>query len=177
MTFKEPLHMIVDWIKNESYFRWANKMRGDLSRKNQNLYYTYRRDNGYITEQCRVLKDHLRQLVKTGYLKEFVVDSRNRGTRQGAQQRGNPFPPPLGVIKVIHAALRGTAVTRGRGVLTIVPVEDCSGKQPSKKKMKLAREPITFNDDDLKGTIQPHDDALVVTTRINDFIVKRVMVD
>ena len=32
---------------------------------------------GHTTEQCRVLKDHLGQLVKAGYLKEFVVDSGN----------------------------------------------------------------------------------------------------
>ena len=43
--------------------------------------------------------------------------------------------------------------------------------------MKIGREPIAFYDDDLEGTIQPHDDALVVTARINSFIVKRVMVD
>ena len=61
-------------------------------------------------------------------------------------------------------------------MLAVVPVEDCSGKQPSKKKMKFTREPIAFNDDDLKGKIQPHDDALVVTARINGFIMKKVMV-
>ena len=43
--------------------------------------------------------------------------------------------------------------------------------------MKVAREPITFNDDDLTGTIQLHDDALVVMAQINGFIVKRIMVD
>ena len=64
-----------------------------------------------------------------------------------------------------------------RGVLTIAPVGNCSGEQPPKKKMKISREPITFNDDHLEGTIQPHDDALVVTARINGFIVKKVMVD
>ena len=43
--------------------------------------------------------------------------------------------------------------------------------------MKFARKPITFDDDDLEGTIQPHDDALVVTAQISGFLVKRVMVD
>ncbi|XP_050242493.1 uncharacterized protein LOC126691500 [Quercus robur] len=43
--------------------------------------------------------------------------------------------------------------------------------------MKFAREPVSFDDDDLEGTIQPHDDALVVTARINGFLVKRVMID
>ena len=28
---------------------------------------------GHTTEQCRVFKDHLEQLVKSGHLKEFVV--------------------------------------------------------------------------------------------------------
>ncbi|XP_030931185.1 uncharacterized protein LOC115957091 [Quercus lobata] len=51
------------------------------------------------------------------------------------------------------------------------------GEQPSKKKLKYTREPIAFNNDDLEGTIQPHDDVLVVTTRINGFIVKRVLID
>ena len=56
MTFKEPVHKIVDWIKNEPYFRWPNKIP---SRRNQNLYGTYYRDKGHTIEQCRVLKDHL----------------------------------------------------------------------------------------------------------------------
>ena len=38
-------------------------------------------------------------------------------------------------------------------MLTVVPIEDCSGKQPSEKRMKFAREPITFNDDDLEVKI------------------------
>ena len=72
-----------------------------------------------------MLKDHLGQLVKAGYLKEFVVDSGNRSIEQGAQQRGNPLPPPLGVIEVIHAAPRGMIVTRN-GVLTIEPIGNYS---------------------------------------------------
>ena len=136
MAFKEPVHKIVDRIKNESFFRWPNKMGGDPSRRNQNLYCTYHKDKGHTTEQCQVLKDHLGQLVKAGYLKEFVVDSGIRGAGQGAQQKGNSLPPPLGVIEVIHVAPRGTTITR-RGVLTVAPVGYCSGNQPSEKKMKI----------------------------------------
>ena len=84
MAFKEPMHKIVDQIKNEPFFRWSNKMGRDLSRRNQNLYCTYHRDKRHTTKQCQVLKDHLGQLVKARYLKEFVVDSENRDTEQGA---------------------------------------------------------------------------------------------
>ena len=123
-----------------------------------------------------MLKNHLGQLVKAGYLKEFVVDSRNWGIEQGAQQRGNLLPPPLGVIEVIHAALRGTTIIK-RGVLIVAPVWNCPSNRLPKKKIRISREPIAFNDDDLEGTIQPHDDALVVIAQIGDFLVKRVMVD
>ena len=52
-------------------------MGKDPSRGNQNLYCTYHWDKGHTTEQCRVLKDHLGQLVKARHLKEFVVEPRN----------------------------------------------------------------------------------------------------
>ena len=84
VAFKEPVYKILDRIKNESFFRWPNKMGGDPSRRNQNLYCTCHRDKWHTTEQCRVLKDHLGQLVKAGYLKEFVVDFGNRDAGQGA---------------------------------------------------------------------------------------------
>ena len=101
--------------------RWG----GDPSRRNQNLYSTYHKDKGYTIEQCRVLKNHLGQLVKAGYLKEFVADTGNRDAGQVAQQRGNPLLPPLGVIEVIHAAPRSTEVAERRGVLTVALVGNC----------------------------------------------------
>ena len=44
----------------------------------------------------------------------------------------------------------------------------------SKKESSLI---LGFSDEDKRGTIQPHDDALVVTLRIGGFDVKRVLVD
>ena len=109
-----------------------------------------------------MLKDHLGQLVKARHLKEFVLDSGDRVSGQDTQQRGNPLPPPVGVIKVIHAAPEGFIVGRRKGVLTVVLVESRLNDQSPEKKMRFAQEPIAFNDDNLEGAIQPHDDALVV---------------
>ena len=114
--------------------------------------------------------------MKVGYLKEFVVDFENQGAGHGAQQKGNPLPLSLGVIEVIHATPRGTTMTK-RGVLTVALTENCSRNPPLEKKMKIGRGPIAFSEEDLEGTIQSLDDALVVTTRISGFLVKRVMVD
>ena len=36
---------------------------------------------------------------------------------------------------------------------------------------------LSFSDADKQGTIQPHDDALVVTLRTGGYDVKKVMID
>ena len=125
VTFKELMHKILDQIKNKSYFRWPSKIEGDPLRRNQNLYCIYHWDKRHTTEQCRVLKDHLEQLVRSGHLKEFVLEPRGQEIRQNTRPQGNPLPPSLGVIEVIHAASRGTLVTQRKGVLIVVPAENC----------------------------------------------------
>ena len=47
----------------------------------------------------------------------------------------------------------------------------------SKRAKKEALPVLGFSDDNKVGTIQPHDDALVVTLRIMGYDVKRVLVD
>ena len=59
VAFKEPVHKIIKWIKNELYFWWPGKMGWDLSKRSQSLYCTYHQEKGHITKQCRVFKDHL----------------------------------------------------------------------------------------------------------------------
>ena len=49
---------------------------------------------------------------------------------------------------------------------------DHLGKKPRTVKGKIA-----FSDDNLEGTSQPHNNALVVTLRIGGFLVKRVIID
>ena len=164
VAFKELVHKIVDRVKNEPFFRWPNKIGGDPSRRNQNLYCTYHRDKRHTTEQCRVLKDNLGQLVKAGHLKEFMVEPRNRGPELGAQQRGNPIPLPLGIIKVIHA-MPGSTNMIGMRVSTMASTRAFSGDQPPTQRTKGRLEPIAFDDEDLEGTIQPHDDELVIAAQ------------
>ena len=56
-----------------------------------------------------------------------------------------------------------------------LPVED-SNLGPKRAKMDI--QPILrFSDEDNIGTIQPHDDVLVVTLKIRGYDVKRMLVD
>ena len=62
-VFQEPMHRVLERIKNKSFFKWSNKMVGSLTRRNPSLYCQYHQDQGHTTEECRNLWDHLEQLV------------------------------------------------------------------------------------------------------------------
>lgn len=51
-----------------------------------------------------------------------------------------------------------------------------SNSEPKRVRVEV-RLSLSFLDEDKIGTIQPHDDTLVVTLRIGGYGVKRVMVD
>ena len=40
-VFQEPVRQVMEKIKNEPFFKWPNKMAGDLTKRNQNLYCHY----------------------------------------------------------------------------------------------------------------------------------------
>ena len=41
MVFQEPIHQVLEKIKNESFFKWPNKMGGDPMKRNQSLHCQY----------------------------------------------------------------------------------------------------------------------------------------
>ena len=56
-----------------------------------------------------------------------------------------------------------------------LPIDD-SNPEPKRARVEI-RLALSFLDEDKVGTIQPHDDALVVTLRIEGYNVNRVLVD
>ena len=84
--------------------------------------------------------------------------------------------PPIGTINVIFAALERTS-SRPSRVMSVarLPTEDVNSG-PKRAKVEI-RSALSFSDEDKARTIQPHDDALVVTLRIGGYDVKKVMVD
>ena len=52
-VFQEPVHRVLEKIRNEPYFREPNKMAGDPIKRNQNVYCQYHQDHGHTTEDCK----------------------------------------------------------------------------------------------------------------------------
>ena len=82
----------------------------------------------------------------------------------------------MGMIYVILAALGRTGSFPSK-VMSVARLSTEDGGRESKRSKKGNSPVLRFSDEDKIGTIQPHDDALVVKLRIGGFDVKRVLVD
>ena len=101
---------------------------------------------------------------------------RSGGQTDTRPERENPSRPPLGTINVIFAAPDRTGSCLSR-VMSVARLFSEDGSHEPKR-ARLDRSLVMgFSDEDKIGTIQPHDDALVIILRIGDYNVKRVMVD
>ena len=82
----------------------------------------------------------------------------------------------MGTINVIFATPGRTGSCPSK-VLSVARLSSEKGVLESKRAKIQIQPTLGFSDEDKVETIQPHDDALVVTLRIGGFDVKRVLVD
>ena len=66
IIFREPVHQVLEKIKNEPFFNWPNKMAGDSMKRNQSLYCQYHQDHKHTTKDYRNLWNHLNQRSEKG---------------------------------------------------------------------------------------------------------------
>ena len=171
------MRQMLEKIKNESFFKWPNKMAGNPMRRNQSLYFHYHQDQGHTTEDCRNLWDHLDQLIREGKLKQLLHHSSGQGGQIDSEPRKDDCSrPPLGTINVIFAASRRTSSIPSRVMYVARLLAQDSNSEPKRARIEI--QPVLgFSNEDKIETIQPHDDALVVTLRIGGYDVKRVLVN
>ena len=96
--------------------------------------------------------------------------------KQTKSPKRHIFKTPMGTINVILAAPGRTGSFPSR-VMSVARLSTEDNNRESKKSKKGASPVLGFLDEDKIGTIQPHDDTLIVTLRIGGFNVKRVLVD
>ena len=110
-------------------------------------------------------------------MKQLLHHSSSLGGQADTRpKRENPSRLPLGTINVIFAAPGRTGSCPSR-VMSVARLSSEDGSHEPKR-ARLDRPLVMgFSDEDKIGTIQPHDDALVIILRIGGYDVKRVMVD
>ena len=117
------------------------------------------------------------QLVRERKLKQLLHHSSGLGGRQAnsGSQRDIPSRPPLGTINVF--TIPGKTGSCPSRIMSVARLSSRDTSQDSKKARVELPLVMGFSDEDKIGTIQPNDDALVITLRIGGYDVKRVMVD
>ncbi|XP_075649660.1 uncharacterized protein LOC142620124 [Castanea sativa] len=117
------------------------------------------------------------QLVRGGKLKQFIYHPVGQGGHAGSgSQRDTSSKPPLGTINVVLATPRKVSSHHSRVISVAQPLVGEYYPEPKRSKTE-GRPALSFSDDDEAGTLQPHDDALVVMLKIGGYNVKQVMVD
>uniref|UniRef100_A0A2N9F1K3 Uncharacterized protein n=1 Tax=Fagus sylvatica TaxID=28930 RepID=A0A2N9F1K3_FAGSY len=189
-VFKEPIYRILDKIKGEPFFIWPPKLVDDPTARNHNLHCFYHRDRGHLTENCHKYKTHLEQLVANDHLSDYVdknlTECKTRGTT--TNRSGASGSVPAGVIQVIHnpscTSISPTSfrldiqkaahLRRSFGILDFAHLlsASCSNNLGSS-----ASQVVSFSEDDLTDVQMPHSDSLVITLRIWNYDVKRVLID
>ena len=147
------MHQVLEKVKNESFFKWPNKMIGNPEKRNYNLYCQYHRDHGHTTEDYRSVWDHLDQLVRDGKLKQLLHHSSSLGGQTTSRPKKEiPLRPPLGTINVIFVAPSRTGLTPSR-VMAVAHLSS-EGINQEPKRVRVERSLIMgVSDEDKIGTI------------------------
>ncbi|WP_208647462.1 hypothetical protein, partial [Corallococcus interemptor] len=132
------------------------------------------------TDGCKSFKSHLENLVREGHLRDYLKEEGRDSSRPPRRDDGSQDSEPEGIINVIHIAPppKGSSQARAEArrashqkhVLTAAP-------EPAAKKAKTEGHRIWFSDRDLEDIELPHNDPLVLTLKLQNFLVQRVLVD
>ncbi|XP_030970150.1 uncharacterized protein LOC115990455 [Quercus lobata] len=164
-VFQEPLLKILEKVKSEPFFQWPSRMAGDPAKCNQNLYCEYLQESGHTTNDCRNLRNHLDRLVREGKLRHLLHHPIGRQEQTSIEARQSTLRPPIGTINVILATLERTGSHSSR-VMSVARLLVEADDRESKRAKGMATPMLGFSDEDKIGTIQPNDNALVITLRI-----------
>ncbi|KAK3028738.1 hypothetical protein RJ639_037761 [Escallonia herrerae] len=166
---------ILHEIKDKEILERPEKMRSAPSQRDRNLWCHYHNDHGHTTDKCESLKRAIEALIKRGHLRGYV--NRRNEKRETTPLAGrDEVRENAGVINTISGGIAAGG-SSGQGRKAYVREVLTTMGPPTKKQKKEPAQTISFSDDDVGDTRIPHDDPLVVTLRVGNFDVKRILVD
>ncbi|XP_027156819.1 uncharacterized protein LOC113757958 [Coffea eugenioides] len=176
---------------------------GRRDKRNSNLYCAYHRDVGHETEDCNDLKREIENLIRQGYLKQFVrkdggfnrsVSHReNRGPRRDDRRDTNMHCRGLEDRREDKQPPRDGSPGYGpniAGVINTIAGGPTGGDSQNSRKrtyrqaeMEVAEpssrlsEVITYGPADPVPAASSNHEALVIEVLTNNYVVKKVYVD
>ncbi|XP_027368320.1 uncharacterized protein LOC113874282 [Abrus precatorius] len=118
----------------------------------------YHQNRGHTTKECTTLKDKIEELIKEGYLKDFVQTNPIGQIKRGRDQ----YPEPL-------RRSNDKRFEQQRSRSREPQLEDTMNQNPDP--------PITFTDDDFQGVDSVQDDPMVISVDILNCTVQKTLID
>ncbi|XP_019251104.1 PREDICTED: uncharacterized protein LOC109230020 [Nicotiana attenuata] len=149
-------------------------MKSDPNSRKSNALYEFHQERGHKPEECIALRQEVVNMLHQGHLRELMSDRGRANFARGREPyQGPPKPPsPARTIQMIIG--RGDEAT----------INQVKFNTTHKLKRSITHERYDDLDDSIifdksytHGLTFPHFDALVITLRISDTDVKRIMVD
>ncbi|XP_059310295.1 uncharacterized protein LOC132061512 [Lycium ferocissimum] len=145
-------------------------IQSDPEKRDKSLICKYHHNHGHRTENCRQLREEVARLFNLGYLREFLSERAKAHFKNLDSNQQDRAEEPQ---QVIYMIIGGADIPIGpvikRTKISITREKRIRNDDPNG--------PITFNDEDMEGIAQPHNDALVIAVLINKFRIKRVLID
>ena len=158
---------------------FPRKLKSDPNKRSRDKYCRFHRNHGHNTADCYDLKQQIEALIRQGKLQRFVSKEKADLPAQDQHpRRDNERPrPPIGDIRMIvgGTAAAGSSKKARKTYLRMVQNVQLKGVVP-----KIARREgpvIGFSEEDARRLHHPHDDALVVSLRVGDYNMHRVLID
>ncbi|XP_012835584.1 PREDICTED: uncharacterized protein LOC105956288 [Erythranthe guttata] len=189
---------ILHVIEQKGLAEPPRPMQPNAKREKSDRNGRFHKDRGHTTEECAQLKVAIERLIKQGHLGEYIDKPRNkrrddpprRDNNRDQQQRredgghrrdidNNDNQPTRGIISFISGGPAGGDSQNARRTLARSARMNQERASPSARIYQIRRpdHSIVFNSSDLEGPDEDHVDALVVTTTVANFLVKKILVD
>ena len=174
-----PLDQVLMQIKDKGTLMFPGKLKSDPTKRSRNKYCRFHRDHGHDMADCYDLKRQIEALIREGKLQKFVSKERtDTNFQEQASQRENDHPrPPVGNIRMIveGTTTTGSSKKARKTYLRIVQNVQLTGSVP---KIAQRESPIIgFSEEDARRLYHPHNNALVVSVRVGEYNMHRMLVD
>ncbi|XP_056847452.1 uncharacterized protein LOC130498111 [Raphanus sativus] len=161
--------------------KWPPKMKAAEANRNPKRWYEFHNDHGHTTEDCIALEMEVTELLKKGYLLEFLSDkAKNLLNKEGPGLpiEAAPALPPQ-QDRVIHVISGGSEVSGISSAAAKRSTRNAKNGQEVEgpKRLLLGTDEISFTAREQERVLAPHHDALVISLPIVNCLVKRILVD
>ncbi|XP_059455322.1 uncharacterized protein LOC132185580 [Corylus avellana] len=180
---------VLTEIRRDPNFKWPTRMKGSASKRDRSKFCQYHNEARHLTEEC--MRETEEETTSNRYCLRGTEESPRTETRGQAHNRqaeprtDRDARPQAGNHDVIGEILTISVGIAGgressfarRAHARKVQTEEIYFLERPTKAQKQELVVLSFTDEDAKGVMMPHDDALVVTVTVANHLLHRILVD